>query len=269
MTQLLIQIINYNTKDYLDECLNGLFTDLRDFPEGHLTVVLDNNSNDDLTDIEEKYRNERTVFLRSGKNLGFGGGHNYISRKYPGNYFLILNSDLRFIERSTVRRLYERLSADKSLTAIGPKLVLEDMTPQQFDHGALNGFMAMLKNNYGSSYWSETDSERKAAWVSGAVFMCKTEAFNSIGGFDEKFFLYKEEEDLCLRLRKNGGKILYYPQVKVMHIGHVVARRSEHFANSMDYFLDKHFRDKPSFRILDAVKSVKDRILYGRVRERS
>lgn len=268
MTELLIQIINYNTKDYLETCLRGLINDLTTFDKEYRIVVLDNNSSDDLTSLAEHFGSMNVEFRRSEKNLGFGGGHNFISGLLDSKYILILNSDLKFIESDTVGRLYKRLNSDSMYSVAGPCLLLEDMSRQEFDHGEMSGLISYLKNNYGSSYWKPRVDESEAAWVSGAVFMCRTEAFKEAGGFDERFFLYKEEEDLCKRIRDKGRKILYYPEVKVMHIGHVVASRNEHFRNSMDYYLDKHFRNKLSYKLLHAAKVAKDVLIHGKIMER-
>lgn len=264
---LLIQIINYNTKDYLEECLSGLFEDIENSGIRFKIIVLDNNSDDNLEDIKMKYANRNIEFIRSEKNLGFGGGHNFISKRENSKYNLILNSDLKFVEPDTVLRLYKRIQ-NSGYKVIGPCLVLEDFTRQEFDHGELYGVISRLKNSFGSSYWKPRKSEADAAWVSGAVLMIESEVFKEMKGFDENFFLYKEEEDLCKRILLAGYKILYYPEVTVMHIGHVVARRSEHFGKSMNYYLDKHFRNKLSYKILNNIKIIRDMIFYREIRER-
>jgi len=264
---ILIQIINYNTKQYLASCLEGLFSDLENSDLSYKVIVLDNNSDDKLDDLMLKFLNSNVEFIESDANLGFGGGHNFISKKEKCRYNLILNSDIKFIQAGTVSGLYNRI-LNSEYSVIGPKLVLEDFTAQQFDHGELYGIMSRLKNSYGSSYWKQRSDEAEAAWVSGAVFMIESEVFHKLNGFDENFFLYKEEEELCKRVSMSGHKILYYPEVKVMHIGHVVARREEHFSNSMNYYLEKHFRNKLSYKILNNLKIIKDMILYREVRER-
>ena len=73
--------------------------------------------------------------------------------------------------------------------------------------------------------------------------MIRKKLFDKIGGFDEKFFLYKEEEDLCLRIRKKGGHIWYDPGITALHYGSVVAKKSDHMQKSAIYFLEKHFRN--------------------------
>ncbi|MBV6478948.1 MAG: Rhamnosyltransferase WbbL [Ignavibacteria bacterium] len=266
-TDILIQIINYNTKDYLDDCLSGLFEDIGNSEFNYKVIVLDNNSNDNLCDLKEKYADRKIEFIKSEKNHGFGGGHNYISRLADSRYNLILNSDIKFIEPDTVARLFKRIQ-NSGYKVIGPCLVLEDFSRQEFDHGELYGLLPRLKNSFGSSYWKPRSTESEAAWVSGAVFMIESDVFREMNGFDEKFFLYKEEEDLCKRILHAGYKILYYPEVSIMHIGHVVALRSEHFGNSMNYYLEKHFRNKLSFKILNVLKIIRDMLLHGEVKER-
>ncbi|MEO6693611.1 MAG: glycosyltransferase family 2 protein [Ignavibacteria bacterium] len=265
---LLIQIINYNTKKYLAICLESLFADLSGSGINYKIIVLDNNSNDNLKELELLYSDNNISFHYSKINFGFGGGHNFISKMDDSQYTLILNSDIKFIEKDSVKRLYDGLKASKLYKVSGPKLVEENMVQQMFDHGELFGIYSWIKNNYGSSYWKPRTKQTQAAWVSGAVFLIETNLYKSVNGFDKKFFLYKEEEDLCKRIRDSGEKILYDPTVSVMHYGHVVAKRNEHFSNSMKYYLDKHFRKKLSYKLLNALKIIKDLIFHGKVRER-
>ena len=266
---LLIQIINYNTKQHLGVCLKSLFEDLNGWDINYKVIVLDNNSGDDLEEYERTYEDKIISFNYHKKNLGFGGGHNFISSLEDSRHILILNSDIKFIEKDSVKRLYDGLLKSEKYKVTGPRLLLEDMTPQEFDHGEIRGFASWIKNSYGSSYWKQRSKPAEAAWVSGAVFMIETDLFRKMNGFDEKFFLYKEEEELCKRIRESGEKILYDPEVSVMHYGHVVAQRSRHFSDSMNYYLDKHYRKNISYKILHAIKTAKDIAIYGKVRERS
>lgn len=265
---LLVQIINYNTKKYLGICLESLIEDLKDSGINYKVIVLDNNSQDNLTELEQKFSSGRIEFRYSAKNLGFGGGHNYISKMEESRHILILNSDIKFIEKDSIKRLRDKLIDNDAYKVSGPKLVEEDFRQQRFDHGELEGMFSRIKNNYGSSYWKPRKNPAEAAWVSGAVLLIEYELFSRVGGFDENFFLYKEEEDLCKRIRESGDKILYDPTVSVMHFGHVVARRSEHFSESMEYYLNKHFKNKLSYRLIHAVKVLKDIALYQKIRKR-
>lgn len=244
MLDLTIQIVNYNTKKYLVECLDYILEDLKDSNISYKILVLDNASQDDLSDLEEKYREKNILFYFSDKNLGFGAGHNFLAKQAESKYILIFNADLKFIEDQTIKRLYNYLKEKENrVVIVGPKLVNEKGA-QWWDHGELYGFWAWLVEKTGNSYWKNTDKISEAAWVSGAVFLILRKAFNEIGGFDENFFLYGEEVDLCLRLRQLGFKVIYNPLIKVFHFGSVVASKDKFLIASEEYFLKKHFEQK-------------------------
>lgn len=78
-------------------------------------------------------------------------------------------------------------------------------------------------------------------------FLIEKSVFDTVSGFDEGFFLYKEEEDLCLRVRKIGYEVVYIPDIKIIHIGSIVAKRSEHMQKSNEYFLHKHHKKRFDF----------------------
>ena len=90
--------------------------------------------------------------------------------------------------------------------AAGPKLLTAEGRAQPYDHGRLHGLRAEIALKGGHSYWRQTDTRQEVAWVSGAAMLVERAAFVALGGFDEKLFLYKEDEDLCLRLREAGGR---------------------------------------------------------------
>ena len=110
------------------------------------------------------------------------------------------------------------------------------------DHGELRGFRARVAQAAGHSHYRRRDAAADVAWVSGAACLVAREWFDRVGGFDPGFFLFKEEEDLFLRIRRAGGRVRYQPAVRVRHDGGVVASRDEHLAASVARFADKHVR---------------------------
>lgn len=252
---LVIQLVNYNTKKYLVDCLNDVIKDLQNSKINYVISVLDNNSNDDLKDLEEIYKDKKVFFYYSKKNLGFGGGHNFLAKKYNAKYVLLLNTDLKFIESNSIKRLYDFLieNYQNNVKVVGPKLVMKNGKSQPFDHGEFKGIFGKITNWIGNTYWKNRDEILECSWVSGAVFMVEKNVFDEIGGFDENFFLYKEEEDLCLRLREKGYKVFYNPLVKVLHFGSVVAKKSKFMKNSHKYFIDKHFKNKKRYFFIKIV----------------
>ncbi len=263
MYDLIIQIVNYKTKKYLGECLTTLLADLKNSTLKYAIFILDNDSGDNLSDLEKKYRGHGKIsFYASEKNLGFGAGHNVLSKKAKSRYILILNPDVKFIEEKTTERLYKRITENPKIKVVGPQLITKEGNVQWWDHGELHGLVAFIALNTGSSYWRKRNNLSKVAWVSGAVFLVEREIFENLEGFDEKFFLYKEEEELCWRIRKRGGKIIYDPSITVFHYGGVVGKKSDHQENSVQYFIDKHLRRRTGYRIFKLVNRVIHRVKF-------
>src|SRR3989338_1730679 len=247
MYDIQIQIVNYKYKKYLFECLESVSKDLAGVSFSYHIAVLDNASGDDLSDILTQFPSLKSVEVVQGvENKGFGAGNNLLAERANAEYLLLLNPDTKIIEPNTVVRMLEQI---KSLHAdvYGPRLIAEGNTTQWWDHGELYGFKAWIANLAASSHWEEQTKPVSAAWVSGAVFLLKKETYDSVGGFDENFFIYKEEEDLCYMLRKNGACIIYDPTVTIFHRGGVSARKEDHMQKSSAYFIEKHFRNRPSY----------------------
>lgn len=241
MLDISVQIVNYRTKKYTDTCISDVLDDLRGANFSFRVLVLDNNSGDDFSDLKLKYKNQQVDFFDSEENRGFGAGHNRLSKEVTSKYILILNPDIQIIEANTISRLLAAVQGD--IKVVGPKLLTAERKPQIWDHGEWEGIFGWIAKNAGASYWACRKSPRLVGWVCGAFFLIERMTFEEVGGFDEHFFLYKEEEDLCLQVAERGGKVLYDPNVNVVHIGSVVAGKDSggHFRNSRDYFSKKHY----------------------------
>ena len=137
--------------------------------------------------------------------------------------------------------------------AAGPKLLTDEGQAQPYDHGRLHGLRAEIALKGGHSYWRQTSTRQEVAWVSGAAMLVERATFVGLGGFDEKLFLYKEDEDLCLRLREVGGQVIYEPAAAIRHVGSVVANQHQELAVASNYYFSKHFQDQRSRRAFAAV----------------
>jgi len=243
--KLAIQIVNYRTRPELERCLPTLERDLAGSGLAYEVHILDNHSGDDLSDLPDSFAHCHVH--ASPRNVGFGAGHNLLARRSgAAGHLLILNPDVEFIQPASVERLLAALGDAPRAKAAGPRLVTAEGEPQRWDHGRLRGPRARIAVLAGDSYWRPTSRRQSVAWVSGAVLLMDRDAFERAGGFDERFFLYKEEEDLCLRLRRAGHRILYEPSVAVRHRGSVVARKDDPtFAESIAYFEGKNLSGGP------------------------
>jgi N-acetylglucosaminyl-diphospho-decaprenol L-rhamnosyltransferase len=244
-----VQVVNYRTRRHLEPCLRGVLDDLAGSDLEHRVLVLENGSGDDLSELAAL--RPAVEFAVSERNLGFGGGHNLLAARHDAAALLVLNPDARIVEPRTVERLLEALGG--GVAAAGPQLVSAAGAVDPRDHGELHGFRARVAQAAGHSHYRRRDVPTDAAWVSGAACMVTRDAFDGVGGFDPEFFLFKEEEDLFLRIRRRGGRVLYLPTVRVRHDGGVVASRDEHLAASVARFADKHIRSRAQRRLMPPV----------------
>jgi hypothetical protein len=244
MRDLAIQVVNYRTRSYLERCVATVVADVEGSDLDYELNLLDNASGEELGEFARRYERCRT--FTATKNLGFGGGHNLLARETDAGHLLILNPDVEFLESDTAKRLLLAATSSDQIKAVGPKLVTADGAAQPYDHGRLHGVRAQIALRGGHSYWQATDTPTDVAWVSGAAIAVERMAFEAVGGFDENLFLYKEDEDLCLRLRAEGGRIVYEPTVAVRHYGSVVADRQDGLQTASSYYFAKHFRNRAS-----------------------
>jgi GT2 family glycosyltransferase len=247
---LAVQVVNYRTRSYLERCLATVVADVERSGLDYELNLLDNDSSEDLGEFAQRYERCRT--FASPANLGFGGGHNLLAAKTDAQHLLILNPDIEFLAPDTAKRLLAVVSGHTDIKAAGPRLVTETGAPQPYDHGRLRGLRAQIALRGGHSYWKATDARQPVAWVSGAVMLIEHRAFEAVGGFDEQLFLYKEDEDLCLRVRESGGQVLYEPGVVVRHHGSVVADRQDALGRASSYYFAKHFGNRRSQKVYAA-----------------
>jgi GT2 family glycosyltransferase len=230
--EITVQIVNYRTKKYLGACIASLLPAL----EAGEILLLENGSGEDLTDLAS----DRVRVDTSAENLGFGAGHNRLAVHSTSELICCVNPDTVLLDPDGLRRL-AALFADPSVAAAGPALLDPAGGPQRWDHGELRGIRARVAIAAGHAHWEPRSERTEVAWVAGAFMMLRRDRFEAVGGFDEGFFLYKEDEDLCLRLRTAGGQVLYEPAVAVEHAGSVVAGRDERYLGaSVARYRDRH-----------------------------
>ncbi|HEY9096500.1 MAG TPA: glycosyltransferase family 2 protein, partial [Hydrogenophaga sp.] len=202
-------------------------------------TVVDNDSADGsyekLVQAVQARGWERVRVLQSGRNGGYGAGNNFgIRRGLPDgskpDFIYILNSDA-FPEPGAIRALSDYLQAHPQVGFVGSRLHGEDGVYHQtafrfptifseFEGAAKTGPISRLLRRYIVAL-PEPKEAQKVDWMAGASLMVRYQAFEETGGFDERFFLYFEETDLCLRARRAGWQSVYLPQSRVMHIGSV------------------------------------------------
>lgn len=216
-----IIIVNYKSKDKLITCLNSInnsnLTGLN-----YEIIVVENNSGEDLNDLS--FPNLKIVI--SPDNLGMGGGNNLGIRNSSGDFILISNPDIVF-ESNTIADLYNYFKNDSSIGLIGPKLINPDSSLQHscvrfpklyipfLRRTSIGCLFPTVLDNY---LMRQVDHDQIQAvdWLLGACFMVRrAEIIDQL--FDERYFMYFEDVDLCRQIHQRGQRVIYYPVVKVVH----------------------------------------------------
>lgn len=252
MTSIAAVIVNYNTRDSLRLCLHSLQAEeLADI------MVVDNASVDgSLEMINGEFPSVRSV--RNDKNMGYGAAANRAIAQCETSYLLLLNTDT-ILQPGALKGLRQYLDQNPRVAIVGPRLLNPDGTLQpscfpfptpleiflDVSHlSHLIRFVPGLKDHY-LRCWDHSHP-RKIPWVVGAALAIRREAFESCGGFDETYFMYYEEVDLCYRLWRRGWQIHYLPSVEIIHIGGRTTQKYRanmvvHFYTSLAHFYRRHY----------------------------
>ena len=207
-----IAIVNAASRDDLLACLEslaGVYAEI---------VVLDNASDDgSVAAVRERFPEVRVIEQR--RRAGFGENNNVIVRATSSRYVYLLNPDTTSDDWG-LDRMVEHLDANPRVAALGPRLVYPDGREQpsawRFPTPAVAAYGLLTLGRRGVVE-STGDETRDVEWNQAAALMLRREAFEEVGSFDEGFFMYSEETDLCLRLRQAGWRVQYFPSVTVVH----------------------------------------------------
>ncbi len=187
-------------------------------PEWHELIVADNGSTDGSLDRAREQFPDAEI-LELGENLGFGTANNRAAERAEGDYLLLLNSDAWPLP-GCVERLKSTLDQRPEVGLVCPRLVYADDRPQF--HWApvtsvLGEAIQIVRNRFESCPWVHRPWPSRG-WFTAACVMVRKRAFQQIGGFDEGFFLYFEDVDLCLRLRQAGWRLVDEPAATAKHL---------------------------------------------------
>jgi GT2 family glycosyltransferase/glycosyltransferase involved in cell wall biosynthesis len=225
MAAVAVIVASWNTRNLLAECLASVAEcsgtiDLE-------TVVVDNGSSDGSPAmVRERFPDVRLIVNR--QNLGFARANNQAVAATSTPYILMLNSDAR-LAPAALRHLLDRIAAAPRAGIVGAQLRFPDGS-FQFSHARfpslarealiLSGLGRLVYGPWYPSVPPHADSApRVVEWVSGACMLARRAAFDAVRGFDENYFFYGEEMDLCYRLRAAGWEVWYEPAAEIFHHG--------------------------------------------------
>lgn len=213
-----IIILSYNKRQLTADCLTSISQNIpKDQRE---IIVVDNASSDDSVAYIKKHFPEVTL-IENTRNAGFAGGCNVGAKHAKGEYILFLNNDA-VIAENPLSEMVKVARGDEKIAMVG---------------GLLTNLNGSLQRSYGKFYtlgnviyllFAGESGELKRLqkkdmldtdWVSGGFMMVRRDVFEEVTGFNESYFMYIEDMDLCYRIKKTGYRVVFTPLVKVKHIG--------------------------------------------------
>lgn len=223
---LSIIIVNYKSKGLLKQCLRGIY-DAKlalDFE----VIVVDNASHDGSEVMVRRYF-PQVHLIMAKENKGFGAGNNLGLAVAKGEYILILTPDVAVFP-GAVEDLHRYILAHPQVGLVGPKLINPDGSIQSSAYLFPSFMMAIFRRTpfgklpaakrqlqrYLMRDWDHNDS-RPVGWVLGACFLARADQLKKLQGFDEAFFLYVEDTDLCRRFWQIGAEVHYVHTAEMVH----------------------------------------------------
>lgn len=253
-----IIVINYKTPKLTMKLLDSI----QEYCSGdnYEIILVDNGSGKDAVD-EIKSKFPEATYIQNKSNLGFAKAANRGAKKARGKYLWFLNSDCHLIE-SMISQLREALESKNDAAAVTPKTVdygghfysvcrnFPTYRNIIFSRGSLLSRIPGLEK-YAETYTLPDFREiTKVDAMAGTAMFIRREDFNKVGGFDERFFLYFEDTDLCQRLNREGKFCYYIPQISLVHgyqrssSGKKARRLFHHHLSAFEYFL-KWYSNRP------------------------
>lgn len=253
---LSIVIVNYNTKKLTEQTIQSVIQGTHTL--SYEIIVVDNSSEEN-----ERYTPEEgqpVILIPNVENKGFGHACNLGSKQAIGDAVLFLNSDT-ILHEGALDSSVHYLKEHKEIGALGIRTLLEDGS---LDHGCKRGFptpvnalyyyLGMDKRHpdskkYGAYRQTFVDEHQTSEVdaVSGSFLLMPREVLALVGGFDEEFFMYGEDLDLCYRIKKKGYRVMYYADVWMTHLKGQSGLHTKskeviyHFYNAMILFYKKHY----------------------------
>jgi GT2 family glycosyltransferase len=234
-------IVNWNAGEYLLKCLQSI---QENFTFEKVIWIVDNNSTDISLELVKKNYPEANIIANS-ENLGYAKANNIGLKKIKTNYCVLLNPDVIILPGS-IEKLIDLMETKPKAAIATPHLIYYDKTTQEsYGHfpSVVIEFIRFLGINKIWHFLRKQFKLKNAEqpiivdWAFGACFLARMNALNQIKGFDESYFMYSEDLDLCRRLHDNGWEIWFHPSSIVMHYSSLSADKKW---NSIEKYINKY-----------------------------
>lgn len=259
MMDLSIIIVNYNTKDLLDAAIRSVISNP---PSGEFEIiVVDNASTDGSKEYLQSLNFKRVTAIFSNENLGFSKANNLGLKKALGRYILFLNPDTRVLPH-TLEECLQYMKQHPETGVLGCRVLLEN---GELDLACRRSFPTLSNTFFRFTHLSKLfpnsrifaqynltflpeDQIYPVDCLVGAFMMVPKAILKECGSFDEDYFMYGEDIDLCYRIRMAGYQNIYFGTSSIIHCKRASSKKSvrakETFYESMLIYYQKHHQDK-------------------------
>jgi N-acetylglucosaminyl-diphospho-decaprenol L-rhamnosyltransferase len=220
-------IVNYKNSEPLKDCLASLYQTVQriDFE----TIIIDNSENDlGLKPLKELY--PKAQFVSNSSNVGFAKANNQAAKIAQGKVLIFLNPDT-ILSDQAIDSMYKYYCSHKETGVLGPKVVDPEGSLQYSCRryptlwtGLFNRYSILSRlfpeNRFTSQYLmldSDHNEIRQVDWLSGCCLMVSKSTFENSHGFDENYFLFNEDVDLCRTIKQAGKEVIYFPEATIIH----------------------------------------------------
>lgn len=221
--------VNYNHKYFPKLCVEAVEVSQA---QGPIQIIFVDNASSDPTSLNFlrlAHEQERLHLIESPENLGFAGGNNLGAKEATGDYILILNPDTQ-VKPDAIQKMVDYMRANPEIGILGPKLAYSDGTIQESCRRDMSFLDLIVKRTFLKyiPYFKrrearylmkdfDHDQTQTVELITGACMMLPRSLYESIGGFDDRYFLFMEDFDLCKKVRAEGLQVVYYPEAVVEH----------------------------------------------------
>lgn len=241
--KLSIIIVNYQSRAYLEKCLASIFAKIN-LTSSYEIIVVNNDIKSELDGLNILFPTIKII--QNSKNNGFGSANNLGAKEARGEVLLFLNPDTEIITQNISSVLAE-FENNQALGILGSRIITTDGIVQNWIAGAKIDLLNVLGNNFkqtkNKQCWQNT-KQTEVFWVAGTAMFITEKLFGQLGGFDEKFFMYFEDVDLCNRAQALNKKVIYFPDFSVLHHSgkSFLAKKKQKkcYYLSQDYYFRKH-----------------------------
>jgi len=225
--EISIVILNYKMKGLVKNCLQAIFESQISVP--YEIIVVDNDSHDGV-ELLIKGKFPTVRFIQTGQNLGMGGGNNAGIKAAVGKFVLIMNPDI-FVYPHSIQQMYDYIKVRSDVGLVAPRLLNPDKSLQYSCYrwykyltplyrrtvlGKLK-FAQKEVDRFLMTDWDHATT-REVDWIQGSCWLLPKKVLDEIGLFDENFFMYFEDTDLCRRIHNAKYKIMYLASSEVLHL---------------------------------------------------